>query len=106
LLDAIVGHGYRAWLAGLWLVALWIIGIVLFELAYPEHFKPAQPVDEVPPFNARLYSLDVILPVIDIRQEAAWIAEGPAQIGALLTIAGWVLATAAVAALTGLLKKD
>jgi hypothetical protein len=105
-LGGIVGHGYRAWLAGLWLAALWGTGVVLFSQTYPAYFKPAMSADQIPGFNALLYSLDVILPVVDIKQEAAWIAQGPAELGALLTIAGWVLATTAIAALTGLLKKE
>ena len=105
-LDATVGHGYRTWRAGLWLIVLWAVGVVVFGLAYPDDFKAAKPTDQIPAFNALLYSLDVILPGIDIKQEDAWTAEGLAQVGALLTIAGWVLATTMIAALTGLLKKD
>ena len=104
-LGATVGPGYRAWLAGVWLLVLFVVGSVVFDLAYPEHFKPAKRVGEIPAFQP-LYTLDLILPVINLRQRDAWIAQGPAQWGALLSVAGWVLATAAVAALTGLLKRD
>jgi hypothetical protein len=106
LLGATAGHGYRAWFAGLWLVLLWLVGGVLFGLAYPEHFKAAGPTAEIPAFQPLLYSVDLVLPIVDLGQHDAWIAEGPAQLGVFLTLAGWVLATAAVAALTGLLKKD
>jgi hypothetical protein len=106
LLGATAGHGYRAWFAGLWLVLLWLVGGALFSLAYPEHFKAAGPIAEIPAFQPLLYSVDLVLPIVDLGQHDAWIAEGPAQLGVFLTLAGWVLATAAVAALTGLLKKD
>lgn len=105
LLGATVGHGYRALFAGLWLVLLWAVG-ALFGLAYPEHFKAAGPIAEIAAFQPLLYSVDLVLPIVDLGQRDAWIAEGPAQLGVFLTLAGWVLATAAVAALTGLLKKD
>jgi hypothetical protein len=106
LLGVTVGHGYRAWFAGVWLLVLWSVGSVLFALAYPEYLKAAKPAGGVPAFHPLLYSLDLILPIVSLHQRDAWIAEGPAQLGVLLTIAGWVLATVAIAALTGLLKKD
>jgi hypothetical protein len=106
LLGATVGHGYRAWFAGLWLVLLWAVGGALSGLAYPEHFKAAGPIAEIAAFQPLLYSVGLVLPIVDVDQRDAWIAEGPAQLGVFLTLAGWVLATAAVAALTGLLKKD
>lgn len=105
-LGAAVGHGYRAWLAGAWLLALSVVGSVLFGFAHPEYFKATKTGSETTDFQPVLYTLDLILPVVNLHQDDAWIAQGPAQWGALLTVAGWVLATAAVAALTGLLKRD
>ncbi len=105
-LGAIVGHGYRAWLAGVWLLVLWGVGSVLFDSAYPQHFTTAKPAGEMHNFQPTLYTLDLLLPIVDLHQHDAWIADGPAQLGALLTIAGWVLATAAIAAVTGLIRKD
>ena len=106
LLGATVGHGYRAWFAAVWLLGLWLVGFLLFDRAYPEYFKPAKPLAEIPDFQPALYTLDLLLPIINLHQRDAWIAEGPAQLGALLTVAGWLLATAAIAALTGILKRD
>ena len=79
-----------------------IAGWGLFWLAYPEHFRAG----EIPAFEPLSYTLDLILPVINLHQRDAWVAQGPAQWGVVLTVAGWVLATAALAALTGLLKRD
>jgi hypothetical protein len=53
-----------------------------------------------------LYTLDLLLPVVNLHQRDAWVAHGAAQWGALLTIAGWILATAWIAALTGVFNKD
>jgi hypothetical protein len=51
--------------------------------------------------------LDTLLPVVDLRQQAAWIPRGGAQwLASTSILAGWVLSTAVVAALTGLLKRD
>jgi hypothetical protein len=54
-----------------------------------------------------LYSLDVFLPVVNLRQEENWLPVGwwyfwmPVQI-----FFGWTLTTFLIAALTGLIKRD
>jgi hypothetical protein len=54
-----------------------------------------------------IYTLDVILPVVNLHQRDAWIAHGPVQWLALVcTVAGWVLTTAVVLSLTGVLKRE
>ena len=105
-LGATVGHGYRPWLAAVWLLVLVGAGWVAFDSAYPKYFTAAPEYGGTPHFQPLLYTLDLVLPVINLHQRDAWIAQGPAQWGVLLTIAGWVLATVWVSALTGLLKKD
>ena len=53
-----------------------------------------------------IYSLDTLLPIVDLRQQATWIPHGAVQWWAWASIlAGWVLTTV-VAVLTGLLKRD
>ena len=104
-LGATVGHGYRAWFLFLWLLGLVGVGWFVFDRAYPEHFTAANGSPGIS-FQPLLYTLDLTLPVVNLHQNDAWIATGPARWGAVFTIAGWVLATLALAALTGLLKKD
>ena len=54
-----------------------------------------------------MYALDTLLPVVNLRQQAAWIPRGGAQWWAsALILAGWILTAAMVAALTGLLRRD
>ena len=108
LLDALVGYGYRTWLAGLWLFAFVLAGWFVFDRAYPAHMTPtAKPTEPQPDFQPMLYALDTLLPVVDLRQQNYWIPQGGAQWWAWASImAGWVLTTAVVAALTGLLKRD
>jgi hypothetical protein len=51
--------------------------------------------------------LDVLLPVVDLGQQTAWTPNGVARWFTWASIlAGWVLTTAVVAALSGLLKGD
>ena len=106
-LAATVGYGYRTWQVGLWLLAFLIAGTVFFWVAYPEHITAAKRASETPDFQPFIYSLDLLIPVINLQQRAAWIPHGAAQwVAVVLTLAGWVLTTVAVAALSGLLKKD
>ena len=108
LLDGLVGYGYRTWLAGVWLLGLWLVGWAVFEHAHAHHeLVLAKPGEVHLGFQGAVYALDTLLPVVDLRQQAIWIPRGGAQWWAWASIlAGWVLTTAVVAALTGLLKRD
>jgi hypothetical protein len=106
LLRWTIGYGYRTWQAGLWLLGLWVTGSLIFGLVIPDQLTAAKIADQ-PPFQPILYTLDVLLPVVDLHQRDAWVAHGLAQwISALFTLIGWVLTTAVVLSLTGVLKRD
>jgi hypothetical protein len=108
LLDALIGYGYRTWLAGLWLLGFLVVGWVVFAWAYPTHMAPTKrPGEALPQFQPFVYALDTLLPVVDLQQQNNWIPRGVAQWWAWVSIlSGWVLTTAVVAALTGLVRKD
>ena len=108
LLDMLVGHGYRTWQTGLWLLGFWLVGWAVFDRAHNHHeLVLAKPGEAHAGFQGAIYSLDTLLPVIDLRQQATWIPRGAVQWWAWASIvAGWILTTAVVAALTGLLKRD
>jgi hypothetical protein len=107
LLDTLVGYGYRTWLAGVWLLAWWAVGMLVFAVAYPDHLMLARPGVPHPAFQPAVYALDVLLPVVDLNQQANWIPQGAARWFAWAAIlAGWVLTTAVLAALSGILKRD
>lgn len=104
LLDATVGYGYRPWLAGLWLVALALIGTVVFSAHSP---KPTQP-GQVPPFNAFVYTLDLLIPIGGLGQRSAWYWTGgvTAWLAYALIAAGWLLTTAVLAGISRTLSKN
>lgn len=105
LLYVTVGYGYRNWLAGVWLGVLLVLGSLVFASAYPAHMHRAAPV--VPSFQPVIYALDVLLPIVNLGQQQAWIPQGPALACSwLLTGSGWILTTAVVAGLTNALKRD
>jgi adhesin HecA-like repeat protein len=107
LLYATVGYGYRMWLAIVWLLLLVAVGWWRFDRAHPAHLVAAKPPGQRPWFHAGIYALDLLLPFADLGYQGAWIATGTARWLYLgWNLAGWVLTTAVVAALTGLLKRD
>jgi len=103
---ATVGYGYRTWLAGIWLVALVGLGTWVFGRAYPAHMIAIS--NHPPAFHAAAYALDLLLPVVGLGQKSAWQPQGATLLywSWVLTAAGWILTTAVVTGLTGILKRD
>ncbi|MEU6712026.1 hypothetical protein ABZ897_11175 [Nonomuraea sp. NPDC046802] len=100
--DVTVGYGFRPLRAAGWLLALLVVGTVVFGLEPP----PALKRGEAPGFNALVYTLDLLLPIIDFGQEKAFNPAGSAQWLAYgLIAAGWVLATTIAAGLTRSLRR-
>jgi hypothetical protein len=62
--NLLVGYGYRPWLAGLWILVLLAAGTVFSAVTPP------------PAFSAPAYTLDLLLPVVNLGQEAAWNPHG------------------------------
>ncbi|AWZ06480.1 MULTISPECIES: oxidoreductase [unclassified Streptomyces] len=103
LQDWTVVYGYRPGRAALWMAVLWAAGAVVFHL----HGQPAAiKADEHPAWNASLYALDLLLPVIDLGQQDQWNQTGGWQWGAAaLVIVGWILATTVAAGASRLLRR-
>ncbi|MFG2876712.1 oxidoreductase [Streptomyces sp. NPDC048337] len=102
LQDWTVVYGYRPGRAALWMVVLWAAGALLFS----RHEPPPIKEDEHPQWNASLYALDLLLPVIDLGQEDQWMVKGGWQWGAAtLVILGWILATTVAAGASRLLRR-
>lgn len=102
LFYATVGYGYRAWLAGGWLVMFLAVGTWVFSRAHMIATEVHPPA-----FHPFAYAVDVILPIVNLGQKSPWEPQGTALYWSwALTGAGWVLTTAVVAGLTGILKRD
>ncbi|GAA1224639.1 hypothetical protein GCM10009665_13580 [Kitasatospora nipponensis] len=101
LQDVTVGYGYRPGRAALWLVAAWALGTVWFT----GHQPPPVKLDEHPHWNAALYALSLVLPIVDLGQDG-WAPAGFGQwLSAALVLSGWVLATTAAAGASRLLQR-
>jgi hypothetical protein len=101
--DITVGYGYRPARAALWLLALLALGTTSFAWHHPPPYHHT----EVPPFNPLIYTLNLLLPIIDFGQEHAYNPQGIQQWLAYLLIAsGWILATTAAAGVIRALRRD
>ncbi|MFF6779480.1 pentapeptide repeat-containing protein [Streptomyces sp. NPDC012510] len=95
--DATVGYGFRPLRAAVWLLSLMAVGSVTYTVLPPSPLK----ADEAPPFNAVVYTLDLLLPIIDFGQERAYAPDGWSQwLAYVLVITGWILATTVVTGVT------
>jgi hypothetical protein len=100
-----VGYGYRTWWASIWLAALITVGTVIFGRAYPAQMIATG--GHPPAFHAVGYTIDVLVPIVNLGEKSGWQPEGTALYWSwILTLAGWTLTTAVVAGLTGILKRD
>jgi hypothetical protein len=94
--DATVGYGYRPGRALVWLLALTAVVAVVFLITPP---RPIQP--NHPGFQPAAYALDLILPILDLGQEKAFVPVGATQwIAWTSALAGWLLATTVIAGIT------
>ncbi len=100
-LGAPVGYGYRTWRAAAALLALVVIGWIVFSLAHPAHMTATRPEAQLPDFRALLYSLDAVLPVVNLGQEISWSPQGVAHYWyGFSALVGWLLGLGLVAFLT------
>ncbi|MEU7021101.1 oxidoreductase [Streptomyces sp. NPDC046203] len=100
--DLAVAYGYRPGRAALWMAVLWAASAYAFSLYEPVALKP----DEAPHWDATLYALDLLLPVIDLGEVGYWRMEGLWQwLSTGLILVGWVLATTVAAGASRLLRR-
>lgn len=102
LMDVTVAYGYEPWRALGWLALLLTAGSILFAV----HPPPPLSAGLAPHFNPVIYTLDLLLPVVDLGQKHAFNPAGAEQwIAYLLTAAGWVLATTIAAGAARVLSR-
>jgi hypothetical protein len=90
LQDITVGYGYRPARAAAWLAVLLAAGSITYALAPPAPLNTSG----APHFNPVIYTLDLLLPVVNLGQKYAFNPAGAEQwLSYLLVAAGWVLAT-------------
>ncbi|MCA1217279.1 membrane-associated oxidoreductase [Streptomyces sp. 8L] len=101
--DVTVGYGFRPIRAAGWLLALLLVGSCAFWLHHPAPSKPG----EGPAFHPLVYSLDLLLPVVDFGQETAFQPQSWYQwLSYLLISLGWVLATTVITGITRTISRQ
>jgi len=85
-----------------WLAVLLVAGTIIFGLHYPRPFQGSL----APHFSPFVYTLDLLLPVVDLGQKHAYDPVGAGQwFSYLLIAAGWVLVSTVAAAAARVLKR-
>ncbi|MFE9900381.1 oxidoreductase [Streptomyces achromogenes] len=101
--DWTVAYGYRPGRAAVWMGVLWAAGTLAF--AHADH--PPVNSGGHPAWSPALFTLDLLLPVIDLGQTGQWQLRGGWQwLATAMILAGWVLATTVAAGATRLLRRS
>jgi hypothetical protein len=102
LQDWTVGYGYLPGRAAIWLLVLLTAGTAVFLVDPPVRIHAG------PRFDAFLYTLDLLVPVLKLGQEKAFAPDGTAAqwCAYLLSMAGWILATTVATGITRTLTRN
>ncbi|MBI5191239.1 MAG: hypothetical protein HZA22_11290 [Nitrospirae bacterium] len=112
-----IGYGYKTYYAIIYLSVMLLLGWALYAWGFASQFIVHTSQHEgcylCSPFNSFIYSLDVLIPVVDLCQTTHWIPDVGNSNGLLIRVAiwvetvwGWLFSSMAIASLTGLVKKD
>jgi hypothetical protein len=120
LQRSMVGYGYRPSRALGWLALLLVAGTLWFAF-YPTHcvvaatdpatyanyrFCPLTNQDDHLVWNPFLFTLDLLIPIVDFGNKNRWAVGGASQwFAASLIAAGWILATTVAAGVTRMLRR-
>jgi hypothetical protein len=130
----LVGWGYARWrLAVVWVLMLGGAFVIFHWAGRHDLLRPTDPPltlrqtsraaqvtpissrcdPSYPCFEALAYSIDVVLPIIDLKQRDRWYVDSRTADGEyvatadlVFTLAGWLLATLFVASFTNVLKEE
>jgi hypothetical protein len=101
-LEITVGYGYRPRRALAWLALLLTAGSIVFSIAPP----PVLQTGNAPHFNGIIYTLDLMLPVVNLGQKYAFNPGGAEQwLSYFLIAAGWTLATTVATGVARILRR-
>ncbi|HEX5497466.1 MAG TPA: hypothetical protein VFX70_23150, partial [Mycobacteriales bacterium] len=100
-----IGYGYAPWRSLWWLAPLYLAGwLEIFRRIRPQDLT-ALHRGEV--FHPALYTLDLLVPVVSLKQRDAWAVHGGYEWWtAGYTAIGWLAASIIAAGLAGVFKRD
>lgn len=98
-----VNYGYRPQRAAGWLVLFAAAGTVWFSF----HPQDRLDKDQNPEWDPFLYTVDQLVPIVNLGQDEMWRSAGCSQwITAVLIAVGWILATTVAAGISRTLRRD
>jgi len=103
LQEITVGYGYQPLRAGAWLAAFLSTGTLVFGLHHP----PVLNGTPHPAFNSLIYSLDLLVPLVNFGLRNAYDPQGVERWLAYLLIAvGWIFVTTIAAGIARVLRRQ
>lgn len=120
LLKWVIGYGYRPYLALGWMTLTillgWLVSLKADQLQIMVPVSNLKNINDFS-FNPLLYSIDTLIPVVDLSQAKYWIPISSSSSSAMLSVLiciyyrmhillGWLLSTLALVGFTGLIRKD
>ncbi|MGQ0838447.1 hypothetical protein [Actinokineospora sp.] len=98
-----VGYGYRPTRALAWLFACLVLGTLWFSVMPTPNESNT---DDQLVWNPLLYTLDLLVPIVDFGHKNKWTVGGASQwISAALVAVGWILATTVATGVTRMLRR-
>jgi hypothetical protein len=120
-----VAYGYKPWRALVGLIVLFGVGWISFALPPAQNVMVHEPHniegpkhaadchEDYPCFSPLVYSLDTLLPIVDLHQESNWVPASERPWGLayeiltwVLIALGWILTTAVVAGIGSLWRRE
>jgi hypothetical protein len=103
--DWLFGFGYRPWRILLPFAALVVLGVLFFN-SHSGDMTPVDPEMNHPTFHALPYTLELLVPVIDLGQRSSWIPTDRIQdVTLVFVVLGWALSAAILTLVTSLLRR-
>ena len=103
LQEITVGYGYRPLRATAWLAAFLALGTLVFSLHHPPPFQ-ATPH---PAFNPFIYTVDLLVPLVDLGMRNSFDPQGPQRwLAYSLIAAGWIFVTTIAAGILRVLRRQ
>jgi hypothetical protein len=103
LQEITVGYGYRPMRAAAWLAGFLALGTLAFGLHHPPPLGGAPH----PAFNPLIFTIDLLVPLVDLGMRNAYDPQGPQRWLAYLLIAvGWIFVTTIAAGIARILRRE
>jgi hypothetical protein len=103
LQEITVGYGYRPLRATAWLGVFLAVGTLVFGLHHPPPFPGTTP----PAFNPFIYTVDLLVPLVDLGMRNSYNPQGPQRWLAYFLIAvGWIFVTTIAAGTLRVLRRE